>query len=74
MNIPGQKFIHFSTFPASRKYPFIIEEFEPGLQHGYDVGDSAVLSIRGTHLISRLPSLDEFYAIVVQNGRILNTT
>lgn len=73
LNIPGQKFIHFSTFPASRKYPFVINEFEPGLQYGYDDGDSARLSIIGTHLIARLPSLDEFYA-VVRLSKILNTS
>lgn len=73
LNIPGQKFIWFSSFPQSRKYPFVVDEFEPGLQYGYDDGDSARLSLVGTHLIARLPSLDEFYA-VVRLGKILNTS
>jgi len=71
LNIPGQKFIKFSTLP--RKYPFIVTEFEPGLQYGRDDGDSAILSILGTHLVNRLPSIDEFYAIV-RLGKILNTS
>ncbi len=73
MNIPGQKFIKFSTLP--RKYPFVVDGFESGLESGkYDVGDSASLSIIGTHLVQRLPSLDEFYAIVSPLYRILNTS
>ena len=73
MNIPGQKFIKFSSLP--RKYPFVVEALETGLESGkYDVGDSASLSIIGTHLVQRLPSLDEFYAIVSPLYRILNTS
>ncbi len=73
MNIPGQKFIKFSTLP--RKYPFVVDTFETGLESGkYDVGDSATLAIIGSHLVQRVPSLDEFYAIVCPLYRILNTS
>jgi hypothetical protein len=72
MNIPGQKFIKFSTLP--RKYPFIVTEFEPGLQNGYDFGDSARLTILGSHIVQRLPSIDEAYTIVSPYYRILNTS
>lgn len=74
MNSPEQKFIKFPTFPKSRKYPFIVEEFTPGLQYGYDVGDSARLVIVGTHIVQRFPSLDEMFVVVSPYHRILNTT
>lgn len=73
MNVPGQKFIKFPTLP--RKYPFIVEEFEPGLNEGrYDSGDSLRMTLLGTHLVARLPSIDEAYTIVSPYYRILNTT
>lgn len=74
INSPGQKFIKFPTFPKSRKYGFIIEDFTPGLAYGYDDDDSMRLSIVGTHIVQRYPSIDEMFVIVSPYYRILNTT
>ncbi len=63
VNTRVEKYIKFPGF--LRRYPIIVDKFEPGHRDGYDDADEVQLILRGKHLLESQPSVDAENSAVI---------